>query len=195
MTQPAQVAGPAARPRRDRGVHRTAISALAAVLALPAAGCGGSADNPAGRRAAAAEVNAPDGGVEASPGNYHLTRNKLERWVGVMEELAEVVRRDPGVGPRLGIHADEDLDGAAQRIARTPAARQVIEDAGLTVEEYLTINLALFQAILAHGALEAGQLHEIPAGVNRANVEFVAANRDFVDGISRRLRALDPRQK
>lgn len=69
--------------------------------------------------------------------------------------------------------SNEDAKQYAAWLQASPKLREVIEASGLTTEQFAGTGDRLLDAMMAQGAVEAGQLKEIPEGIDAADVEFV----------------------
>lgn len=96
---------------------------------------------------------------------------------------------------RFDAAGDQSLDGLAKRIESEPVMAGAIRSAGMTPREYSLVNLALFQAMMAHevqkslGGKELPQ--EVTEGAVRENVKFIAENEAEITKVMERLKALE----
>ena len=65
------------------------------------------------------------------------------------------------------------MSAVAARLDSFPALRQAVERAGLSPRDYMTLNTALFRAMVTSYALEEGRLDAVPEGESAADVRFV----------------------
>jgi len=151
-TKPADTA-----PAQDAAPAATAIAAPAATVA----------------QAAPADA-APAESVSAE--GYTLTMAHVEAFLAAQAHIAAAVKADATLDPAMNASREDGLQFAA-RLEATPALRDAIAKAGLSTRDYALTNEALVAAMMAQGAIEAGMLKEVPAGLNPQNVEFVKAHK------------------
>lgn len=137
-----------------------ASASVAADTAAPAAGATAT-QAPAGD-AAAADATAP----------IALDMGKVNAWMQAQKNLAAVEKANPGLDSAQNI-SEENTAQYVKRIEASAAMRSAIEAADLSVTDYARIGETLIGAMMAQGALEAGQLKTIPEGIDPAAVEFV----------------------
>ena len=90
--------------------------------------------------------------------------------------LAAATKADPTLDPAMNISEENDAQYVA-RLSSTPALKAAIESSGMSVHDYAYTAQSLVATMMAVGAVEAGQLKEIPEGVNPRNVDFVKAHK------------------
>jgi hypothetical protein len=157
---------------------------LALVIALAA--CAKPADTTPAQDAApiATAVAAPAATVAAAPASesdagsidtFDLTMDNVERMMAAQVALGAAVKADPSLDPAMNISEENDAQYVA-RLESTPALRAAIEKSGMSVRDYAYTSQSLVATMMAVGAVQAGQLKEIPEGVNPRNVEFVKAH-------------------
>lgn len=75
------------------------------------------------------------------------------------------------------LDGDDDsgsLADIARSIERNPVMASAVRSAGFKPREFAVLQLALVQAIFAHGLQKSGHLKELPKEVSPENVRFVA---------------------
>jgi len=164
---------------------------LSAVLLLSLAACNKPAEPAADAAAPAATTTAPAATIAAptadatatqapaaagSIDTFDLTMANVEGMMRAQVGLAAAVKADPTLDPAMNISEENDAQYVA-RLESTPALRAAIEKSGMSVHDYAYTAQSLVATMMAVGAVEAGQLKDIPEGVNPRNVEFVKAHR------------------
>lgn len=129
---------------------------------------------------AATTADAPPAAVAATPAPtvatdapLTLTMDKVEAYARALKNLAQAAKADPGMGdPAINI-SEEDTAQYAARLDASPKMRAAITDAGLSTGEFAHLGETLLSAMMAQGALDAGQLETLPEGIDPKSVEFV----------------------
>jgi hypothetical protein len=110
--------------------------------------------------------------------SYRLTMPVLQKIGAAMRAFADAVKKDPAAQKQL--EADDDkasdkqsLADMEHKIAAMPHMREALAAAGLTAHEYAVFEFCAFQAGMAAGLEKTGNLPNLPAGVQRANVQFM----------------------
>jgi hypothetical protein len=159
-------------PLRSSGPARLlALGALAFVVHAAAA------------RAAAAQEGADEKAIAA----YRLSMPALRKAGQATERMLELVLRDEGLARELEERARKEGGGGdGQTIAdivaaydEMPKLKVAITGTGLTVREFIVMQLAMMQAALVVGFQDpenTGKEITIPDGVSKENVAFVRAN-------------------
>lgn len=161
--------------------------ALAALLVAPAFVA----------RPAAAQGSADEKAIAA----YRLSMPALQKAGRATERMLELVLRDASLAEELEARAREEEDGNdGQTIAdivaaydRMPKLKGAITGTGLTVREFIVMQLAMMQAALVVGFQDpenTGKAITIPDGVSKENVAFVRANWDELQRMGARATAL-----
>lgn len=101
-----------------------------------------------------------------------LDMGKVHAWIQAQKNLAAAEKADPKLDAAQNI-SEENLTQYAARLEADKTIRTAIESAGLSVKEFARIGDTLLGAMMAQGAIEAGQLKKIPDGIDPAAVEFV----------------------
>ena len=101
-----------------------------------------------------------------------LDMGKVNAWMQAQKNLAAAEKADPELDAAQNI-SEENLAQYTARLEASPAMRTAIESAHLSVSEFARIGDTLLGAMMAQGAIEAGQLKTIPDGIDPAAVEFV----------------------
>ena len=162
---------------------------LSAALVLALAACNKPADTAnapadAAPVATVATVVAPaaDNAIVQAPADagsidtYDLTMDNVHAMMKAQVALAAAEKADPTLDSAMNISEETDAQYVA-RLESTPKVRAAIEAAGMSVHDYAYTAQSLVATMMAVGAVEAGQLKDIPDGVNPRNVEFVKAHR------------------
>jgi hypothetical protein len=143
------------------------LAAVAAALVLggapPAAAQAGSSDD-----------------AQAIAG-YTLSMDKLTAFRDATLDLKKAVEGDAEMAARAEAwdQADDEhqtLTELAGRIESEPKLKAALASHGLTAREYMLVQLATVQAMMAESLLGMKQA-TLPAGVNPKNVEFVKAHK------------------
>jgi hypothetical protein len=111
---------------------------------------------------------------------FDLTMANIDAWMHAQKALGAAVKKDPSLDPAMNISEENDAQYVA-RLEASPAMKAAIESAGMSVHDYAYTSQSLVATLMAVGAVEAGQLKEIPEGVNPRNVEFVKAHRAEIE--------------
>jgi hypothetical protein len=157
---------------------------LSVALVLALAACNKSADTTTASAdvATATVAAAADATVAQAPADagsidtYDLTMDNVHAMMKAQVALAAAEKADPTLDSAMNISEENDAQYVA-RLESTPKVRAAIEAAGMSVRDYAYTAQSLVGTMMAVGAVEAGQLKEIPEGVNPRNVEFVKAHR------------------
>jgi hypothetical protein len=155
--------------------------------------------------AAAVATAAGSADAQSSPDErdiaaYTLTMPAMRKAGMATERMLELVLRDEGLARELETLAQEEDESDAQSIAdivaaydRMPKLKGAITGTGLSVREYVVMQLAMMQAAIVVGFQDpenSGKAITIPDGVSKANVAFVRANWDELQRMSARMQAL-----
>ncbi|HEX6060364.1 MAG TPA: hypothetical protein VFZ11_15245 [Gemmatimonadaceae bacterium] len=145
---------------------------------------------------AAAQSSADEQAVAA----YRLTMPALKKAGQATERMLELVLRDEGLARELETLAEEEDEESDQSISdivaayeRMPKLKGAITGTGLTVREFVVMQLAMLQSALVvafQDAENTGKEITIPPGISKENVAFVRANWDELQRMSRRTQAL-----
>ena len=103
---------------------------------------------------------------------YDLTMDNVDKMLKAQVAIGAAVNADPQLDPAMNISEENDAQYVA-RLESTPALKQAIESAGLSVHDYAYTTQSLVATMMAVGAVESGQLKAMPEGVNPHNVEFI----------------------
>jgi hypothetical protein len=94
-------------------------------------------------------------------------------------------------------NADDDEVGSAGTIAemeaavrKEPVLLNALQREGVAPREYATFMMAYIQAAMVHGMQKQGLLKEVPAGVNRENLAFMAQHEAELADIQKQFEAL-----
>lgn len=102
-----------------------------------------------------------------------LTLERVRQWNQALKNLAYAVAADTALVRAVRPAPGEPMSAVAARLDSFPALRQAVEQAGLSPGDYMTINTALFRALVTSYALEEGRLDAVPEGESAADVRFV----------------------
>ncbi|NUS61217.1 MAG: hypothetical protein HOQ01_09745 [Lysobacter sp.] len=171
------------------------LSLAVAVLALSA--CNKPADTtatpaPSPVAPAATVAPAPVATVAQASANagsidtFDLTMDNVDAMLRAQVALGAATKADPSLDPAMNISEENDAQYVA-RLEASPALKQAIEGAGISVHDYAYTSQSLVATMMAVGAVDAGQLKAIPDGVNPRNVEFVRAHGAEIE---KKMRAL-----
>jgi hypothetical protein len=149
----------------------TAAPAGASTVATPATTAAASA---------ASEAQAPATGGSDSIDNFELTMANVDAWMHAQKALGEAVKKDPSLDPAMNVSEENDAQYVA-RLEASPAMKAAIESAGMSVHDYAYTSQSLVATLMVVGAVEGGQLKDIPEGVNPRNVDFVKAHRAEIE--------------
>ena len=128
----------------------------------------------------AGDAQAPAPAAGDSIDNFELTMANVDAWMHAQKALGEAVKKDPSLDPGMNISEENDAQYVA-RLDASPAMKAAIESAGMSVHDYAYTSQSLVATLMAVGAVEAGQLKDMPEGVNPRNVEFVKAHRAEIE--------------
>jgi hypothetical protein len=78
----------------------------------------------------------------------------------------------------------------ARTIESQPRFAEAVKRAGLTAREFATIQIALMQAMFAHGFKKAGAVKELPREVPAENVKFVEEHESELTAMAKQWQAL-----
>jgi hypothetical protein len=130
----------------------------------------------------------PQGPVNVQTINqYQLTMPRLRQLVQGGKNLAALQARRPELRDSMRI-ATMDPNALYERLNAIPAAREAVNQAGISPREYALATAALLQAAMVHEMRRAGQ--QPPAAVNEGNVRFVSENWEEIQSM---MRAAGPR--
>lgn len=137
---------------------------------------------------------------EQAIADYTLTMPAMRKAGTATERMLELVLRDEGLARELETLAQEEDEGDEQTLAdivaaydRMPKLKGAITGTGLTVREFVVMQLAMMQAAIVVGFQDpenTGKEITIPDGVSKANVAFVRANWNELQRMSSRMQAL-----
>jgi hypothetical protein len=89
-----------------------------------------------------------------------------------IEQIDAEIERIEG-GLNLNVGQKQTLADMARAFESNPKMNAAIRGAGLTPREFATIQLALFEAVLAHGFQKSGTIKELPKEFSQENIQFV----------------------
>jgi hypothetical protein len=129
--------------------------------------------------AASTVAQAPADTGESSDG-YVLTMDNVDAMLAAQKHLAAAEQADPSLDSAMNA-SEEDGAQYAARLEATPALRDAIAKAGMTTRDYAMTSESLIAAMMTQGAIEAGQLKDIPDGIDPQTVEFVREHKAELD--------------
>jgi hypothetical protein len=116
-----------------------------------------------------------------------------ERRIEQLEaEIAEIEENTDGV---LDLGEGQSISEMARRIDAHPQYAAAVKSAGLTTREFATLQMALFQAMFAHGFLKAGTIKTVPKDVNPENVKFLQEHEAEIQQMAKQWEAAGLRTK
>jgi hypothetical protein len=148
-------------------MRRARILPWAAAVILTSAGCRDAF------RSSKSEPSPPTTSVPAADAGGILTLDRVRQWNQALKNLAYSVAADTALARAIRLAPGEQMSAVAARLDSFPALRQAVERAGLSPREYMTINTALFRAMVTSYGLEEGRLDAVPEGESTADVRFV----------------------
>lgn len=154
---------------------------LAVLVVVSVAACNKpAADAPAAPAASTVAPPAAPATVAAAQtqgdiDTFDLTMDNVDRMLKAQVAIGAAAKADPTLDPAMNISEENDAQYVA-RLEATPALKHAIESAGMSVHDYAYTAQSLVGTMMAVGAVEAGQLKEIPEGVNPRNAEFIKAH-------------------
>lgn len=119
--------------------------------------------------------------AESFDANRHvLTKVQVDAFFAVQRNFAAAIAADPSLDPAIDV-SEEDGAAYAARMDATPALREAITSAGISVRNYAMTSEALLNALMAQGALDAGLLRDLPDGVSPQHLEFVRTHKADIE--------------
>jgi hypothetical protein len=145
------------------------------------------ADAPADVPAGTDPLDLGDG--EAALASYTLSMERLEGWRRASQNLQRLGEEDPALAETWqSENADTgSINDMIRRMEAEPRVRRAVEDAGISVRDYVLTTFAIVQAMFAQAAVEAGQ--PMPEGVNPANVAFVREHQAEIQAMFQEMQA------
>lgn len=175
--------------RRDAltGALRWRRAAMLAATAMLLAACGDDGRARDGALLARtsdealADAMVTSGSSARRVADYELTEDNIERWFEADAALASAAEDDPAVASRLAAESvrrsDRDpIRRAVAHLASIPEARDALEEAGITPDDFVLTGLALHQALLAADPHSPGTLRRLAA----RNAAFVERHADVL---------------
>lgn len=110
--------------------------------------------------------------------HYTLTMSAVTKFWETFGSLAKVAKNHPELKDVLETDAEkhEDLAAIEKRISSVPVVKSAITEHGLTVHEFVLIQITLFQAAMASAIAPPGPdraKKALEANINPANLDFV----------------------
>lgn len=88
--------------------------------------------------------------------------------------------------------ADESIAGVAARLERLPFLKQALAESHTTAREFVTFQLSLLQAGMAEALVaQYGDKARLPAGVPKANVDFVRTHKAQLEALGAEMKRLE----
>jgi hypothetical protein len=119
--------------------------------------------------------------------DYKLDMDKMRRYAAAMKGFAALSKKDSAAAYAMGTHANETTAQTIARIESSPAAMQVLRDAGLTPRDFVWTTAAWLQAAMTQAVLESSPQSKLPSGQNPQNVEFLRAHRAELEAMTKDL--------
>ncbi len=169
-------------------IQSRGFAPLAVAMAMFLAACPDRAGDPARDTVAPDVAEAAQTHMDAATGDqemsravreYRLTMPLMQQYVQAVRNLHQLERTDPELRRRMeamGEHEERSLAEVTGLIEGEPQLRRAIEDAGLTVRDYMLISLAFMQSMMAHEFQRQGYIQELPPEVSAENVAFIRDN-------------------
>lgn len=137
---------------------------------------------------------------EQAIATYKLTMPAMRKAGQATERMLELLLRDDGLASEMEALARDEGDEDEQSIAdivaaydKVPKLKGAITGTGLSVREFIVMQLAMMQAALVVGFQDpenTGREITIPDGVSKENVAFVRANWGELQRMGARTQAL-----
>ena len=108
-----------------------------------------------------------------------------------IEQLERQVQDAEDVMAPQSSSEQQSLADMARAIESQPRFAAAVKRAGLTAREFATIQLALMQAMFAHGFKKAGAVKELPQEVPADNVKFVGEHEAQLTAMAKQWQALE----
>ncbi|MGH9197466.1 MAG: hypothetical protein ACRD1T_17200 [Acidimicrobiia bacterium] len=96
----------------------------------------------------------------------------------------------PFQGLSVNVNEKKTLTEMAQAIEAEPILARAVRAAGFTPRQFVTAQMAFFEAMLTHGFMKAGGVKEPPKGVPIENLKFVQENEAELTKLFQELEAL-----
>lgn len=132
-------------------------------------------------------VATPDS--QASSDQLVLTMDKVTAYFKAQQAIGLAATGDPSLGDMAMNVSQEDSAQYAARLEANAKVRSIIAEAGLSPREFSFTGETLITALMAQGALEAGQLDAIPEGIDPASVEFVKQHKGEIESLMQSMQA------
>lgn len=182
--------------------HSRGSALLALAMAMSLAACPDRARDPARDTVVRDVAEAAQTHMEEALGDqemtravrqYRLTMPLMQQYVRAVRNLHQLERTDPELRRRLeamGDHEERSMAEVTSLIEGEPQFRRAIEDAGLTVRDYMLISLAFMQSMMAHEFQRQGYIQELPPEVSPENVAFIRDNEQELQPLIEELNRL-----
>jgi hypothetical protein len=106
-----------------------------------------------------------------------MTMDQVDRYLAAAKALDAAAESDPSLEDVGSVNVSTENEAQhAARIAANPKAVALLVQAGTTPAEYARMTQLLPAAFFAYGMLEAGQIKEVPEGIDPALIEFMKAH-------------------
>ena len=147
--------------------------------------------------AGAARPLAAQGDDAATLAAYRLTDAKLGQFMKATRAVY-ALSKDPALQAQAEALEAQGGDDDAETIAeiaakmeRLPAFRNAVSSAGMTMRDYVTFQLAFFQAAFAQAMLDQyPDKAKLPAGISQANVDFVRSHKAQLDQLTAEMKKM-----
>jgi hypothetical protein len=148
---------------------RHSLVLLLAIAAAPATACR-NGDAP-GR------APADDTAAVADTPAVRLDQELATRWFDTARGLAYLLQLYPELQDSLAFPPGEPAAVTAARYASLPRVRPVLEETGMSAEEYITVGYALIGALVAYDSLGDAGVAALRPGAERENIRFAGLRR------------------
>lgn len=159
-----------------------AVSAACTRDSVPAAGDTAAAGAVAtGRIAATAEPTAND------ISNYELDMDRMRKYAKAIQGFSALATTDSAAAEAMASNANESTARMIAKLESSPAAMNVLRNAGLTPRDYVWITAAYLQAAMSLAMLESNKAAKLPEGQNPQNLEFLREHKAEIDSLTREM--------
>ncbi|GAB2509520.1 hypothetical protein [Lysobacter humi (ex Lee et al. 2017)] len=126
---------------------------------------------------AAAPASTPPAAPAAEAASQTMTMEQVDRYLAATAALGKATEADPALEDVVSVNISSDTEAQhAARLAANPTVMSALSQAGTNPTEYARMAQLLPAAFFAYGMLEAGQLKEVPKGIDPALIEFMKAH-------------------
>ena len=125
---------------------------------------------------------------------YQLSQEKIDQLAAANEALGRLTKADPALRRQM---EDDDSDRTINQMVKNmetkyPRAVKAIQGAGLTVREFVVLELAFTNDLMMVGMKRQGMLKVYPAGaITAENIAFVEQNYEKLKALADQFDADD----